>query len=1066
MKKLLSIFAANNVFANIVLLLIFMAGGLSLTTMVRESFPQFSVDFITITVPYPGADPEEVEEGICLKLEDALESIEGIKQYTTTSSENIGTGIIEVKEGFDVGEVLDEVKTNVDAISTFPVDAEKPVIKEILFRDSVMLLSLSGDMSEKQLKTWAEEIRDEIKQLQGISQVEVFGTRDYEISIELSEENLRRYNITFEQVAQSVRSSSLNLHGGTIRTRGEEIRVRTVERKYTGEELAEIVVLSDAAGQQVTLGQLADIKDGFVQDPVKAHIDGRPSVFVMVFKTSKEDSLLISKAVNQYLKTKIKQLPPGAILEDFYDNTAMLKARINLLSRNGLLGFGLVLFLLWLFLDLRLSFWSGLGIPISLAGGLFILWSMGETINMISLFGFIMVLGIVVDDAIIVGEAIYVHRLRGEPPLKAAIEGVAEVGMPVFAAVFTSIVAFIPLAFVGGVMGKFISILPAVVISCLLISLLECLFLLPAHLNHLPDMRKEVRRNPVSRMMIRFQSFMQDGLDRFITRKYIPFLDFVLHWRYISFATAIATLILTFGLIKGGLIKYQMFPKLDSFIITSTVEFPDGTPAHATEKALKEIEAGFVKIAERTSTLSGEPLIKKRLVLVGQTLGDRQSSFGPHFGSVQFILLEEEKRGIHSNDLLVEWEEEVGAIAGARSLTFKGLEHGPGGAEIEVWLQGRDMDVILAAAENLKNKLHTFDGVIQIRTDFSLGKNELRLRLKPEARNLGLTVDDLARQVNAGFFGQEAFRVQRGEDDIRVKVRYTEEERIHLTSLEQMRIRTRDNREIPLLSVADVDYGPGVSTIKRTDGQRRVAVIADVDPKRANSQEVFAELEKTYFQGLKNQFPGLHISLQGAKKNNRESIGSLMVTFPLALFGIFVIIATIFRSYIQPFVILFTIPFGIIGAVIGHMLFGYDLSMMSMFGMVALTGVVINDAIVLIERINENLAEGMDFHEAIKKGGARRFRAILLTSFSTVGGLSPLILETDMQARFLIPMALSLAAGVTFATVLTLVLIPSLLVIVNDLRRSWNRLKSGKWPTREIVEPATTRKVDRLELQD
>lgn len=1066
MKRLLAVFAANNVFANIVLFLVFMTGGIALFSMVRESFPQFSIDLIAINVAYPGADPEEVEEGICLKLEDALEAIEGIKQYTTTASENVGSALVEVEDGYDVKEVLDEVKSNIDAISTFPIDAEKPIVKEILMRDSVVLLALSGDMSEKQLKVWAEDVRDEIKLLPGISQVEVFGARDYEISIEVSEESLRRYNITFGQVAEAIRSSSFNLHGGIIRTQGEEIRVRTVGRKYTGLELAEIVVLALPTGEQVTLGQLADIKDGFTQDPVTALIDGQPSVFVMVFKTSEEDSLLISRTVTKYVEEKKKQLPPGATLADFYDNTAMLKARINLLSRNGLLGMGLVFFLLWLFLDLRLSFWAGLGIPISLAGGLFILWSMGETINMISLFGFIMVLGIVVDDAIVVGEAIYVHRKSGEPPLKAAVAGVSEVGMPVFAAVITTIVAFIPLAFIAGIMGKFISILPTVVIACLLISLLECLFLLPAHLNHLPDFKKQViRRNPLSRMMVRFQSFMQDGLEKFIEKRYKPFLDLVLNWRYVSLATAIAVLIMTLGLVQGGLVKFHVFPKLDGFVVTSTVEFPDGTPPNVTEKALKEIESAFVRISDRTPTLNGEPLIKKRLVLVGQTLSEQNRKTGPNFGSVQFILVDSENRGVHSNDLLVEWEKEVGEIPGVKSLVFEGLAAGPGGAEIEVWLQGKDLDSILAAAHELERKLHSFDGVIQIRDDFSLGKNELRLKLKPEARSLGLTVEELAKQVNAGFFGQEAFRMQRGEDDIRVKVRLTGDERSQMTSFEQMRIRTADKREIPLLSVADVEYGPGFSTINRTNGQRRVAVLADVDPKRANSNEIIDELESSFFPKLTRHYPGLHVEQQGAKKNARESLASLKIGYPMALFGIFVIIATIFRSYIQPFVILFTIPFGIIGAIVGHLLLGYDLSIMSMFGMVALTGVVINDAIVLIERVNENLAEGMEFKKAIKKGGARRFRAILLTSFTTVGGLAPLILETDMQAKFLIPMALSLAAGVIFATALTLVLIPSLLVIVNDLRRVFTWMFTDKWPEREQVEPAATRGVDRKLLQ-
>jgi multidrug efflux pump subunit AcrB len=1063
MKKILAAFAANTVFANIVLVMIFMGGVLALSSMLRESFPQFSLDMISVQVAYPGADPEEVEEGIVLKIEEALEAIEGIKQYTTTSSENFGSATIEVQDGYDVGEVLDDVKSKIDSISTFPLDAEKPVVTEVLMKDSVMLLALSGDLSEKQLKIFADQVRDEVRLLPGISQVEVFGARDYEISIEVSEEQLRRYAITFDQVARAIRKSSINLHGGTIRTRGEEIRVRTVGRKYTGADLADVVVLAGPGGELITLDRLATIRDGFTEDPINAVIDGIPAVFVMVFKTTEEDALHISNTVADYIRIKQQKLPPGIGLTDFYDNTEALRARISLLSRNGILGMGLVFFLLWLFMDLRLSFWGGMGIPISLAGALFILWTMGATINMVSLFGFIMVLGIVVDDAIVVGESIYVHRKNGEPPLKAAVEGVSEVAMPVIAAVITTVVAFIPLAYVGGIMGKFIAILPTVVISCLMISLTECLFLLPAHLSHLPDLnRTPSRRNFLSRFLSGCQQFMQDGLDRFIKNRYMPFLDRVLNWRYVSLAVAVSVLLLTLGIVKGGLVKFQVFPKIDGFVITSTVEFPEGTPPDVTEQALEKIEQGFLRVADRLPTRSGEPMIKKRLTLVGQTLSDKMGRKGPNLGSVQFILLDSEKRGIHSNDLLVEWEKEIGSIAGARALTFQGLSAGPGGAEIEVWLQGHNMPDILAAADKVQEKLHSFEGVIQIRSDFAAGKNELRLRLKPEARTLGLTVDDLARQVNAGFFGQEAFRVQRGRDDVRVKVRYTQEERSRLADFEAMRIRTPTGQEVPLFSVADVEFGPGYAAIIRTDGLRRVAVTADVDPKRANSQEIFANLSKGFFQKLEARYPGLHISMQGSKKNMRESFSSLKVTFPLAVFGIYVIVATIFRSYIQPLVILFTVPFGIIGAVFGHLLLGYNLSMMSMFGMVALTGVVVNDAIVLIERINENLAEGMGFFAAIKKGGARRFRAILLTSLSTVGGLAPLILETDMQARFLIPMALSLAAGVTFATVLTLVLIPSLLAIVNDVRRLMVWAKTGSWPLREAAEPASSRRLDRM----
>jgi len=940
------------------------------------------------------------------------------------------------------------------------------VISELTLKEAVVLLYLSGDMSERRLKEWSEGIKDEIQHLPEISQVQIFGSREYEIGIEVSEERLREYGLTFAQVTNAVRRSNLNLAGGTIRTQGEEIRVRTVGRKYTGDKLASIVVMARPQGEIITLDRLATIRDGFTEDTLFATINGSPSVFVIVYKTKEEDALTISGALQKFIRQKQQQLPEGVNLSVLYDNTDMLQSRIDLLTRNGIIGLSLVFLLLWMFLDMRLSFWGGMGIPISIAGAMGILWAVGGTINMISLFGLIMVLGIVVDDAIVVGEAIFSHRQRGEPRLKAAVEGVCEVGMPVVASVITTIVAFIPLAYVGGVMGKFIAILPTVVIACLLISLVECLILLPAHLSHLPDPNAEKKgQNFLIRAMASLHVLPDRSLKWFVARIYTPFLSKALYWRYISFCTAISVLLLVLGLVRGGVLKFEVFPEVDGFVMTAAVEYPDGTPSEVTQNALTQVEEALLRLAERTETRSGEPLIVDRLTLVGQTLSEIPET-GPHVGAVQAILLESEKRGIHSKDLMVEWEKEVGPIPGIKSLSIEGMSHGPPGAPIEVWLQGQKMDAILAAADDLMNRLRKFQGVYQIRSDFSPGKNEMRLELKPEARTLGLTVDDLARQIYAGYYGEEAVRLQRGRDDIRVKVRYTEDERSRISDLERVRIRTPDGHEVPLLSVANIRFAPGYSTITRTDGMRRVSVSAGVDTNKANANEIFAELSKDYFPELKKRYPGVYIALQGEKKKMRESFSPLFVGFPLAVLGIFIIIATMFRSYTQPFVIMFTVPFGIIGGILGHLLLGYDLSIMSIFGMVALTGVVVNDAIVLIERINENLADGMRFFEAILSGGARRFRAIFLTTISTVGGLTPLILETDFQAKFLIPMAISIAGGVAFATVLTLVLIPSLLAILNDLRLLSHRLRHGEWPKREDVEPARDRKVDLLNLGD
>ncbi|PID39494.1 MAG: hypothetical protein CR984_06830 [Proteobacteria bacterium] len=1062
MRQVLAAFAKNTVFANIILVLIFISGYFATTNMIRESFPGFSLDLITISVPYPGADPEEVEEGISRKIEDAIEGIQGIKQYTTQSAEGLGTAKIEVDEDYEVGDVLERVRTKVNAISTFPVGAEKPVISELLLKDVVTLIYLSGNMSERRIKEWSEQIKDEIQRLPSISQVETFGVRDYEIAIEVSEERLRQYGLSFSDVASAVRSSSLNLAGGTIRTREEEIRVRTIGRKYTGREMADIVVMARPSGEVITLDRLAHIDDGFTEDPIAATINGEPAVLLIVYKTPEEDALVISKALDTYIRAKHQQVPAGANIRILYDNTNMLRARIDLLIKNGIIGLAIVFLLLWSFLNIRLSFWAGMGIPISIGGAMVILWAMGVTINMISLFGLIMVLGIVVDDAIVASEAIYVHRKQGKHALRAAVDGVFEVGIPVIAAIITTIIAFLPLFYMGGVMGKFIRIIPAVVIVCLVVSLVECLFLLPAHLSHLPDPnRPDDQKNVLLRRLGIVQRTTSRWMEVFIVRFYLPFLSKTLYWRYICLATALMVLMLTVGLVRSGIIKFEVFPSLDGFIMTATAEFPGGTPPEITRRAVEEIESALKRLEKKVSTRSGNPLLVDRLTLVGQTLS-KMPRIGPHYGSVQAILLDSELRGIHTDELMVLWEKEIGTLPGIKSLTFSGMEAGPPGDPIEIWLQGHHMDEILAAAEELMERLRKFDGVYQIRTDFSPGKNEMRLALKPEARALGLTVDDLASQIYAGYYGSEVLRMQRGRDDIRVKVRYTADERSRLSDIERVRIRTAGGLEVPLMSVADITFATGYSTITRTDGMRRVAVSAGVDTSKANTNEIFTELSAAYFPRLKKRYPGLFVSLQGEQKKIRESFGSLIIGFPLAVLGIFIVIATMFRSYAQPFVILFTVPFGIIGAVFGHLLLGYDLSMMSMFGMVALTGVVVNDAIVLIECINENLASGMPFFDAIIKGGARRFRAIFLTTLSTVGGLTPLILETDLQAKFLIPMALSIAAGVAFATVLTLVLIPGMLAILNDLRLLSHRIRHGRWPRRLDVEPARHRHRDPL----
>lgn len=1094
MKGFFTAFVRNRVFANIVLLFFFVGGGIAAVSMSRETFPDISLDMITVIVRWPGADPEEVEEGICRKVEEALVGVEGIKRVSTIAYEHFGLGRIEVHENADMELVKERVRNRVDVIDTFPEDAERPIIEEVVQKVQVLFVALaSHEATERDLKEWGELITEEIRQLPEVSQVELMGTRDYEIGIEVPEEKLRQYGLSFDQVAQAVRMNSLNLPGGLLRTEGEEIRLRTMGRRYTAKDYAGIIVVQRATGEHITLGQIAAIRDDFVENHVISRFNGMPAITIAVLKTQEEDSLAIDRVVMDYVARKRAELPDSVELLTWGRFAPLLEKRINLLVRNGLIGLTLVFILMWFFLDIRLSFWAGMGMPVSVAGALIIMWGAGATINMISLFGLITVLGIIVDDAIVVGEAIYVARKNGAPPVQAAVDGVMEVGMPVVAAVTTTIVAFVPLFFVAGFMGKIIAILPVVVIACLAISLVECLILLPAHLNHLPTPGPASGRgkNIVVRFGLRFHRYTNEGLEWFVEHVYLPFIGLALRWRYVSVCVAIAVVLMTWGLFDSGILKFEFFPTMDGNSMTCTLEMPNGTPLETTRQTIERVENAIRHLSDTVPTGSGEPLLNNAFALAGAKIDERgDTERGTHFGSVRVELLDSSRRNIHTNDLMAMWEEAIGQIPGVVALTFRGDEIAPPGRPIEVWLQGNDMEQLTAASQEFKAQLSTYAGVYQIQDDFREGKNEIKLHLKDEARMLGINVADLARQVYAGYFGQEAVRIQRGRDDVRVRVRYPAEERRTVAELQDIRIRIpaapmgamgmppgmgmgaagmgmmgaapagAAYREVPLVSVADIEYGSGYASIQRTDGKRRIRVTAEVNSATANATEIVQELQTAYFLALREKYPRVEMSFQGEQQNIRESIESLMLGFPLAIVGIYIIIATIFRSYIQPMVIMVTVPFGACGAIFGHLLLGLDLSMISVFGMVALAGVVVNDAIVLIECINAYLASGEGFFESVRRGGGRRFRPIFLTTITTVGGLTPLIIEKDFQAQMMIPMAVSLASGVAFATLLTLMVVPCLLCIMNDMRRGLYWLATGTLPSPEEVEPARLRYVD------
>lgn len=1089
MRGIFTSFARNSVFANIFLCFILFGGLMAMLTLPRETFPDIHLDMIRVMVVWPGADPAEVEEAISRKIEEAIEGIEGIKTYNTISNEHVGMAIIEVSAGYDLELVKNDVRDAVDTITTFPPDAENPVVEEFLLRIMVMLLALTGpDLTDPELQDYAQKIKDDLLALPGITQVEL-SQRDREITIEVSEEKLREYGITFEQVAQVVKANSMNVPGGTIRTKGEEIRLRTMGRNYTAEDFGNIVVLSRPEGYHITLDRIATIRDGFFDDNVVAKFNGKDTTIINIFKTENEDTLAIDREVLAYCERKNRELPDGMKVEPWARFAPLLNNRINLLLRNGISGLIVVFILLWLYLDIRLSFWVSMGIPVSLMGALMTMWWFDATINMISLFGMVMVLGIIVDDATVLGEAVYVARKKGMPPVKAAVDGVMEVGLPVVAAVTTTIVAFLPMFYVGGFVGRLINVLPMVVIAALIVSLLECLFMFPAHLSHLPDPNiQEKGKGLFKRMGLIFHRYTNQGLEYFVAKYYDPFIGLMLRWRYVGVSAFLFVLFVTWGIYESGVVKFEFFPEMDGNSMAAVVEFPSGTPLEATEKAVAQIEQAAKNLEAKTTTASGAPLLNNTFSLTGAYLDERgQTELGTHFGTVRVELLDSVDRNVHIEELMAAWEREIGQINGMRSLSIRGDETGPPGKPIEVWMQGENLETLVAAANEFKEKLATYDGVYQIKDDFRRGKKEIHLQLKPEARALGLHVADLAHQVFTGYYGEELMRVQRDENNLRIRICYPEEERRQLAKLEDIRIRPSmmamsgeaqrsaapkpkqggidaalppRTPEVPLRSVADLEYMSGVSSIRRTDGQRRVSVTAEVESSRANTGEIIRELEQQYFNILKRKYPDITMTFEGEQQEFRDAMDSLYIGFPLAIIAIFVIVATTFRSYIQPLVILLTVPFGMCGAVFGHLVFGYNFSMLSVLGLVALAGVVVNDAIVLIECANSYLANGESFFEAVRKAGSRRFRAIFLTTITTAGGLTPLMLEKDFQAKVLIPMAISLVGGVIFASLITLLLVPCVLCILNDARRAIHWLFNGVMPTPESVEPARFRNVD------
>jgi len=1047
MQRIIAWFADNGVAANLLMLLIVVGGLMTVPGLKQEVFPEFSSDLISVSVPYPGAAPEEVEEGIVVRIEEEIQDLEGIEEIRSTASENVGTVTVEVVPGGDVQKLLNDVKVRVDAIDTFPEEAEEPVIQEVVLRRQVVNVAVSGNADERTLKRLGEQVRDDLSAIPGITQVELEAARPYEISIEVSEQALRRWDLTFDQVATAVRRASLDLPGGSIETRGGEILLRTEGQAYRGHQFERLPLLTLADGTRLLIGDVARVVDGFADTDQAARFDGAPAVLVQVFRVGDQSALEISEKVHAYVTEAQARMPEGVELTTWQDDSRILRSRLSLLLDNGRVGFVLVFLVLALFLRLKLAVWVAIGIPISFLGTLLLMPWLDVSVNLISLFAFIVVLGIVVDDAIVVGENIYTGYESGEEGLAAAVAGAQGVYKPVIFAVLTSVAAFAPLLAVPGNTGKIMRNIPLIVIATLLFSLVESLLVLPNHLSHL-EHHEDEKRGALSRRWRSFREGFSRFLARVIERSYKPSVEWAIRQRYLTVAMAVAALLITTSVVAGGWIQFTFFPPVEADNVVALLTMPQGTPAEVTARALARIEDAALEV-QREVEGDGSPVVRHMLASIGeqpfrtaQSRGAGRSGTvfsGSHLGEVNLELFPSEEREVTSKQIGDRWREKVGGVPGATELTFTSSIFSTG-EPINIELTGPDIQELRQVAARLKEEIRQYPGTQDVADSYRAGKREIELDITPEAQAAGLSLADLGRQVRQAFYGEEAQRVQRGRDDIKVMVRFPESERRSLGDLEDLRIRAPDGTAVPFPTAARASTTRGPASIQRVDRNRVINVTSDVDVEEANANEILADLAANVLPRVLADHPRVRYDFVGQREEQRKTLGGLARGFVVALLVIYALLAIPFKSYLQPLIVMSAIPFGLIGAVLGHVVMRMDLTMLSMFGIVALTGIVVNDSLVLVDFINRRFREGIPLLEAVREAGAARFRPILLTSLTTFAGLTPLLLERSVQAQFLIPMAVSLGFGVLFATFIILVGVPVGYVILEDVKRLTDRL--------------------------
>lgn len=1010
-------FARNHVAANLLMAVIVIAGLFGAIAVQKQTFPDFEANAVQITMAYRGAAPAEVEEGVVVKIEEAIADVEGIQEIRSQAREGVGIITVDVANGYPVERTLDEIKLRVDAIPNFPVETEKPVIARQIFERQVLWVTVYGNLDDRSRKAMAQQVRDELLRLPGIRKVNLVGDRAFEIAVEVSEANLRKFGLTFDEVAQAVRRASVNLPGGSVKTEGGDILLRTQGQAYTGSEFADLVLRTNADGTRIRVADVATIQDGFAETQDYALFDGEPSLSMNVIAADDGNDLDISAAVNDYVVRKQAELPEGAKVAVWGDSSYYLQGRFDMMYEDMGVGALLVIVCLAMFLRLRLAFWVTLCVPVAFLGALWLLpmGPFGTSLNMLSLFGFLLILGIVVDDAIVTGESVYTETKEHGYTIDNVIRGAQKIAVPVTFGVLTTVAAFVPLMLIEGDFQTFLTPIAWVVVLCLVFSLIDSRLILPAHLSKIPPPSPNPGR--FARMQIR----MSDGLENFAANRYQPLLKKAIAHRGTTLSIFFACVILVAGLMGGGLVKVVFFPDIPSDFVQASLRLADGTSPAVRDQVIERMQKALADVDDeyRTEYPGDNGLIRYVLQFTNGNTG----------ATTVIELTKNENRSIDANEITRRWREKVGEIPGAREFRIFASTNSRGGRAIDIRLASSNYMELESASDELSEKLREFAGVYDVISGYDSGSEEVKLNIRPEAQALGLSQSDLGRQVRQAFYGEEAQRLQRGKDEVRVMVRYPLSERNSMANLEQMRIRTPEGGQVPFHTVADADVGSSFSRINRIDRMRSVQITADVDVAFTTPEEVSAAVHNTILPEILARHPGVTESAGGAAVEQANAMSEMLKALTISMLLIYVLLAIPLKSYTQPLLIMSVIPFGIVGAVLGHWIVGIHFSMMSLFGIIALAGVVVNDSLVLTDYINQQREEGVPMEEAVVNAGVRRFRAILLVAMTTFVGLVPIVLEKSLQAQLIIPMAVSLGFGSLFATVITLFLIPVIYVI-------------------------------------